>query len=125
MGKFQLGGKVRVTTGAIQKDYLYMNESKVKKYQKEMDKQLEEISSALIKSSSCLMDAVKDGKVKGKRAEIFKGWAKKAKSQAAATKKLKDVLQDSYLEDVQEYPIRRLDNRIAELEKKIAKMEKK
>lgn len=125
MGKFQLGGKVRVTTGSIQKDYLYVNESKVKKYQKEIDKQLDVISNSLLKSYSYLMEAVKDEKVKGKRKEAFKGWARKAKSQAAATKKLRDTLQDSYLEDAQEYPIRKLDSRIAELEKKIAKMEKK
>ena len=69
--------------------------------------------------SSLLNKAAKNEFVKGKRVEIFKGWAKVSKSQALSCEKLKYNFNDRYKDDLQNYILKLLDERITDIEKRI------
>lgn len=124
MGKFNLGVASTELSNTINRDRLYMNEAKAKPLKDDIEKQLEVIRVSLSNINALLNKTVSNEVVKGSRAETFKGWAKKAKSQAAAVEKIKTLLIEKYAEDARNYPIQLLDNRIAELEKKLSEISK-
>ncbi len=106
----------------IDKDVLYINESKMRGLSKDMQKQLEIISDSLYNLNSSLNYLISQKIVTGNRLNSYKSWAKRAKSQAIAAEKLITTLNEKCNEDLQLYPIKLLDERIAELEKKIASL---
>ena len=123
VSKYSLGNhSIEVTN--VDRDNLYVNDSKVKGIEKDMQKQLEIIRSSLLNISSLLNRCVNLKVVKGNRVDIYKGWARKAKTQGLAAEKLKANLSEKYSEDLKNYPLKLLDDRIAELERKIANMTK-
>ena len=122
MGKYNLGKSTKEVQNKIVKDKLSINEAKAKTLVKDIDKQLDNISDSLHKINNILNRSVSIGLIKGSKGNSFKSWAKKSKGQADNAIKLKTRLDESFETDVREYPIKLLDQRIAELEKKIESM---
>lgn len=106
----------------IDKNTFYINDTKVKTITKDMQKQLEVIRVSLSKIQVSLNTLVNKKAIKGNKADVYKGLAKKAKVQAASSEKLSKILFDKMNEDIQQYPIYLLDKRIEELENKIASL---
>lgn len=122
MGKYNLGEVRTVISDKVNNNHLSLNERNANKLVKDIDQQLSDIKKSLLHIQLLLNQSAKTDMVKGKRAEAFKGWARKSKSQANQVEKLKEKLANTYQEDVHNYPLQLLDDRIAELEKKIASM---
>jgi uncharacterized small protein (DUF1192 family) len=120
MGK----NKTTVVTevSGIDKDKLFINENKMRNLSKDIEKQLAIISDSLSNLSNSLDVLVNNKVVTGNRIDSYKSWSKRAKSQANAADKLIDSLHEKTNVDLQLYPIQLLDERIAELEKKIASL---
>ena len=124
MGKYNLGKSITGIGPNIKRDNLFLNESRADSTMKSTLKVLDDINNSLQKINIILNRSVKIGAVKGNKANSFKAWARKCKSQANSTLKLKEKVSTKYNKDVKDYPIKLLDDRIAELEKKIAMMSK-
>ena len=122
MGKYNLGSSITDVNRVINKDDLYINDSKARAIEKDILKQLDIIRVSLMKSNEILNKTINKKIIKGSRVDVFKGWAKKSKAQSMASEKLKCFLKDSYEMDLRNYPIKLLDERIAELEKKISNL---
>lgn len=124
MGKYSLGKSTAHVGESIIKTEISINEAKSNALVKNIDKQLDSVSSSLHKINNILNRSVSLGAIKGTKANSFKSWAKKSKSQADNATKIKDKLDIKYAEDVRNYPIKLLDQKIAELEKRIESMRK-
>lgn len=122
MGKYNLGKSTTKVQEKITKEGLYINEVKAEPIVKNILKELDEINASLQKINITLNRSVNIGVIKGNKANTFKSWARKSKEQANNALKLKDKVTTKYNKDVKDYPIKLLDERIAELEKKIAMM---
>ncbi len=122
MGKYNLGKSTTKSQERIVNQGIYVNEARSKGIVKDLNKQLDNAATSMYKINNILNRAATLGIVKGSRLTSFKGWAKKSKSQAINSLKIKDKLNDKYNQDVREYPIKLLDERIAELEKRIAEL---
>ena len=99
-----------------------MDEAKAKKTVNDILKQLDVMKASLLNIHLLLNQAVSSDIVKGMRAKSYKAWARKAKSQANSIEKLKASLSDKFDEDLRNYPLKLLDDRIAELERRISSM---
>jgi len=118
-------GKGKTTTievSGIKKDRLYIHENKMKGISKDMQKQLTIISDSLLSINGTLNKLINHNVIKGNRVDSFKSCSKKAKDQAIAADKLKMTLSEKYDDDLRAYPIKLLDERIDDLEKKIANL---
>jgi len=124
MGKYNLGKSTTRVGSKLNKNELYMNEVKAEPIINNILKELDSISSSLQKINITLNRTVKIGIIKGNKANTFKAWARKSKEQANNALKLKEKVSSKYNKDVKDYPIKLLDDRIAELEQKIAAMSK-
>lgn len=124
MGKYSLGKSTTRVGNNLNKNDLYINEVKADPIVKNILKELDDINSSLQKINIILNRSVKIEAVKGSKARSFKAWARKCKEQANNALKLKEKVSTKYNKDVKDYPIKLLDDRIAELEKKIAMMSK-
>lgn len=122
MGRYNLGKSTTEIQNKIVKDKLSINETKAKPLVNDINKQLDNISDSLHKINNTLNRSVSIGLIKGSKGNSFKSWAKKSKAQADNALKLKGRLNESFDSDIREYPIKLLDQRIAELEKKIESM---
>lgn len=121
MGKYSLGSASTVVNG-VDKNNLYLNDNKAKKVVNDLYKQLDAMSASLINVHLLLNQCVACGMVKGVRVKTYKAWARKAKSQANAIDKLKESIHSRFEDDLRNYPLKLLDDRIAELERRIASM---
>lgn len=124
MGKYNLGKSTTGLRSKLTKDELYINEVKISPVVNSLFKELGDVVNSLQKIDIILNKSVKMELVKGNRAKTFKAWAKKCKGQANNAIDLKGKLIELYSDDVVKYPIKLLDDRIAELEKKIENMSK-
>jgi len=122
MGKYNLGKATTKQGEKIINEGIYINEGKANILVKDINKQLDNVSLSLHKITILLNHAASLGLVKGARSTAFKGWARKSKSQADNALRIKEKLEVKYNEDVKNYPIKLLDERIAELEKKIQEL---
>ena len=122
MGKYSLG-KANITINSkMSKDELNLKSSKATPIKNDMVKQLETIKDSLNNIGNYMNTAAKKGVVKGSYAEAFKGWAKKSKEQSDAANKRKNSLSNKYNEDVKNYTIKLLSDRLSMLETKISQM---
>ena len=122
MGKYNLGKSTTKIDQRLVKEGIYINEVKADPIVRNILKELDDVSVSLQKINIILNRSVNIGVVKGNKANTFKSWARKGKEQANNALKLKEKLSTKYDKDVRDYPIKLLDDRIAELEKKIAMM---
>lgn len=125
MGKYSLGNTSLDVSDNISKSQLFVDEKHADKLVSDIENELSIINKSFMKVQLLINQSVNVGAVSGKRGSAFKAWAKKAKSQASQVDKLRDNLDQDYHDDVKDYPIQKLDQRIAELEKKIESMAKK
>ncbi len=121
MSKYDLGVSTSKVS-KIEKNKLYMDTTKFKSVEKNINKELEAIRSSLFNINTILNKASKLEIVKGKREEIFKGWAKVSKSQANVTLKLKENYHEKYIDDLQQYILKMLDERISDIENRLNKI---
>ena len=124
MGRYNLGKSTSKVKDSINSAGIYINEDKATPVVGFISEELDDISNSLNKINNILNRAVSIGVIKGTRGNTFKSWAKKSKAQATNASKIKDKLNNMYEIDVKEYPIRLLDARIAELERKLESMSK-
>ncbi len=124
MGKYNLGKSKTSVNVQITKDNLYIDEKRCKKLEKSIEKNLDVLEKSMMNIEVILNKAVKTGAVTSSRAKVFKSWGRKCKSQANSASKLKEKISTSFAEDAKNYPIKLLDERIMELEKKLASLEK-
>lgn len=124
MGKYNLGKSTTKVASKLAKEGLYLNEVKADPTIRNILKGLDDISVSLQKINIILNRSVNIGIVKGSKANTFKAWARKSKEQATNALKVKEKISCKYDKDARDYPIKLLDDRIAELEKKIAMMSK-
>lgn len=122
MGKYNLGKSTTKMGVKLVKEGIYINEVKADPLIRNIIKELDEVSTSLQKINIILNRSVNIGVVKGNKANTFKSWARKSKEQATNALKVKEKVCTKYDKDVRDYPIKLLDDRIAELEKKIAMM---
>ncbi len=122
MGKYNLGKSTTKMGVKLVKEGIYINEVKADPLIRNIIKELDEVSTSLQKINIILNRSVNIGVVKGNKANTFKSWARKSKEQATNALKVKEKACTKYDKDVRDYPIKLLDDRIAELEKKIAMM---
>ena len=122
MGKYNLGKSTTKMGTKLTKGEIYLNEVKTDPIIKNILKELDGISVSLQKINIILNRSAKIGAVKGNKASTFKACGRKCKSQADSALNLKEKVSTKYNKDVKDYPIKLLDDRIAELEKKIAAM---
>lgn len=122
MAKYSLGTATTKMSPNVKKDELYLDASKANPLKQDMVKQFEIVATSLANINSLLTKAVNKKVVTGQYATSFKGWAKKCKTQSTNAKKRKSTLDSKYNEDVKNYTIKILGDRITALEAKIAKM---
>ena len=122
MGKYNLGKSTSKVGEKLVKEGIFLNEVKSDPIIKNIVKELDDISTSLKKINITLNRSVNIGVIKGSKANTFKSWARKSKEQANNALKLQEKVSTKYNKDVRDYPIKLLDERIAELEKKIAMM---
>lgn len=124
MGKYSLGRSTTKMGGKLSKNELYINEVKTEPVVNNILKELDDISNSLQKININLNRVVKIGAVKGSKANTFKSWARKSKEQATNALKIREKVSIKYNKDVRDYPIKLLDDRIKELEDRIAMLSK-
>lgn len=124
MGKYSLGDTEVVISEKINKKQLFVDEKCADSIISDIENELLAIEKSFMKVQLLINQFVNMGVVAGKRGVAFKSWARKAKSQANQAEKLIDSMKNNYQADVKNYPIQLLDQRIAELEKKIDIMNK-
>ena len=124
MGKYNLGKSTVEVGGKLTRDELYLNEVKAEPIVKNILKELDDINNSLQKINITLNRSIKVAPIKGNKASTFKAWARKSKEQGNNALKLKDKVSTKYNKDAKDYPIKLLDDRIAELERKIAMLSK-
>ena len=122
MGKYNLGEVSTTISDQIQRNRIYVNEKKAEPLVKDIDYQLDVLKKSFGRIHVLINQTVNLGVVSGKRADAFKAWAKKAKSQSNNSEKLRDNFVTKYYDDVRRYPLQLLDDRIYELEKKLEKL---
>lgn len=122
MGKYNLGKSTSKVLSTVSSEGIYLNEAKSDKIVKNSLKELDNISDSLSKVNIILNKAAGLGILSNSRSNTFKAWAKKSKEQANNALKVREKLDNNYSMDVKNYPIKLLDDRIAELERKIADM---
>ena len=122
MGNFSLGNRTTAVLKTVNKNVLYLNTSKASACKANIKKDLDNINNDLNNIYKCLKQCCDQKVVKGAWETQIRGWAKKAKSQAAATQTHAKSLNSKFDADTKEYTIKLLTDRIAELEKKIAQL---
>ena len=118
MGKFDLVVSSEKEVD-IDKNEFYLNVEKTAPIQENIQEQLGKMYSSLANINVLLNKVVKSKIVKGTRAGIYKGWAKRTKGQVVAISKLKEEFAKNYAADLKAFSINAIDLRISELEKKI------
>ena len=124
MGKYSLGKSKSSINEQITKGNLFIDEKRCGKLEASINKNLELIEKSMLNVEKLLNKSLKSGAVTGSRVKVFKSWSRKCNSQANSAARLRDKIREGYEADVKYYPIKQLDDRIAELEEKLAKLEK-
>lgn len=123
MAKYSLGTAKTKIDAKMNKGEVYLDEDKATAIKNDMIKQFENITASLNQIKTDLNKAVSKKVVKGTYAAAFTGWGKKCGTQAAAATKRKTALNTKYNEDVKNFAMKLLSDRITQLENIIAKMQ--
>ena len=122
MGKYSLGNTSIDVSDNISKSQLFVDDKHADKLVSDIENELSIINKSFMKVQLLINQSVNMGAVSGKRGSAFKAWARKAKSQANSIDKLKASLSEKFNDDLRNYPLKLLDDRIAELERRIASL---
>lgn len=124
MKKFDLG-KVTVSLNENMKNKtVYVNSTKADLIIKDIGKQFDVITKSLDKINTIMNKCVYKKSVKKEDTENFLGWAKFCEKEIEPLEEFKKDFIYAYKDDVKNYTIKLLDDRIAALEKTIAEMDK-
>ena len=120
MEKKNYGVIVNKITKYVDKNELYLDDKKLDSVIKNIIEQFEIIEESLNSISIILGRSVD---VVGKnRLDVVKDLKRRTKSQADSVRKLSESLSTKYDEDARNYPLKLLNDRIAEIEKKLAEL---
>ena len=118
MGKFDLGVSNTKVTGIDSKNLL-VNDLELNAIESNIEKQLDNVRLSLIHISDLLYKSVNMKYVKSSRIQIFKGWARKAKSQSQICEKLEKEFADNYKNDLHDYTLLIIDDYLNDLKREI------
>ena len=123
MKKTNLGKSNSVVSEKLDKNNLFVVEKKSKKVVYNIDKNLELIADSMTNIEKLLNKTLSTTKVSSSRIKVFRLWSRKCKSQANSAEKLREKLVNGYEEDVRTYPLKKLEDRIKELEARISQLD--
>lgn len=124
MGKYSLGKSNSVINEQMTKDNLFIDEKRCSKLEQSINKNLELVEQSMLSIEKLLNKSLSSGAVSSSRIKIFKSWSRKCKSQANSSNRLREKIENSYEADINYYPIKVLEDKINNLEEKIAQLEK-
>ena len=124
MKKTNLGKSSSVVSEKLDKNNLFVDEKKSKIVVDNINKNLELVSDSMTNIEKLLNKTLSSTKVSSSRIKVFRLWARKCKSQANSAEKLREKLVNGYEEDVRNYPLKKLEDRINELESKLKQLNK-
>ena len=120
MGKFNLGNSVTKISDNMDVNNLYLDNENMKLIVEDMENQFNILRDSLFNINTLLNKAIARKIVRGKSADVFKGWARKCNSQAEAAESRKNSLLDKYNDDIKNYKILQLEKRLEALEEKLS-----
>ena len=124
MEKNECGLVIKKIEKKVDKSEVYINEKKAKSIISDISEQLDIIEISLNSISDIISKSIELGVASKSKSEAFKELKKKVKFQANATSKLNQLLSKDYNEDLRNYPLKLLNDRIAEIEKRLAELSK-
>ena len=124
MKKFDLGKPTVTLNENMKNKHVYVNSTKADLVIKDIGKQFDIINKSLYKINSVMNKCVYKKSVRNEDVENFLGWARLCEKEALTLNEIKKDFVYAYKDDVKNYTIKLLDDRIAALEKTIADMDK-
>ena len=124
MKKFDLGKTTVTLNDNMKNKHVYVNSTKADLIIKDIGKQFDIIVKSLNKIDTVMNKCIYKKCVKKEEVENFLGWSKFCEKEALFLNEIKKDFIYAYKDDVKNYTIKLLDDRIAALEKTIAEMDK-
>ena len=124
MKKYNLGKPTVVLNDNMKLKNVYVNSTKADLIIKDIDKQFDAITKSLEKINTIMNKCVYKKTGKNEDCEAFLGWARVCEKESVAIIETKKDFKYAYNDDVKNYTIKLLDERIAALEKSIAELDK-
>ncbi len=124
MKKYDLGKSIVSLNNNMKLKGIYVNSTKADLIIKDMDKQFSAITKSLEKINTIMNKCVYKKTVKSEDGEAFLGWARVCEKESSNVSEIKKDFKYAYNDDVKNYTIKLLDDRIAALEKSIADLGK-
>lgn len=124
MKKYDLGKPTVALNSNMKLKNVYVNSTKADLIIKDIEKQFDAITKSLNKIDTIMNKCVYKKTVKNEDCEAFLGWARVCEREAHDVVEIKKDFKYAYNDDVKNYTIKLLDDRIAALEKSIAELEK-
>lgn len=124
MKKYNLGRPIVTLNNNMKLKNVYVNSTKADLIVKDIEKQFDAITKSLNKIDTILNKCVYKKIVKNEQCEAFLGWGRTCAKEAAIIQETKKDFKYAFNDDVKNYTIKLLDDRIAALEKSIADLEK-
>ena len=124
MKKYDLGKPIVSLNNNMKLKSVYVDSTKADLIIKDIDKQFGTITKSLEKVNTIMNKCVYKKTVKSEDSEAFLGWARVCEKEAHNINEIRKDFKYAYNDDVKNYTIKLLDDRIAALEKSIADLEK-
>lgn len=125
MAKYSLGTAKTKMGSKMRKGDVYLDKPRAESIKNDMIKQFDNITASLTQINADLNKAVAKKVVKGSYAEAFKGWSKKCKAQATASKQRRTTLSSKFGESVRLFSMKLLEDKIADLLRRVTALENK
>lgn len=124
MKKYDLGKPSVSLNDNMKLKNVYVNSTKTDLIIKDIEKQFDTITKSLDKIDTIMNKCVYKKIVKNEDCETFLGWARVCEKESINIVDVKKDFKYAYNDDVKNYTIKLLDERIAALEKSIAELER-
>lgn len=124
MKKYDLGKPSVSLNDNMKLKIVYVNSTKADLIIKDIEKQFDTITKSLDKIDTIMNKCVYKKTVKNEDCEAFLGWARVCEKESVNIVDVKKDFKYAYNDDVKNYTIKLLDERIAALEKSIAELER-
>ena len=124
MRKYKLGKPIVTLNNNMKHKNVYVNSTKADLIIKDIEKQFDAITKSLDKIDTILNKCVYKKAIQNEECEAFLGWGRTCMFEARDAQETKKDFKYAYNDDVKNYTIKLLDERIAALEKSIAELDK-
>ena len=124
MSSFSLGKSTTAVLKTVDKNVLYLDTKKATACKTSICKDIDNVVNDMENIHKLLNRCCKNNVVTGAYKTQIQGWSTKSAKQAGYAKSWKKNLNSKFDADTKEYTIKLLTDRIAELEKQIAALEK-